>query len=230
MAIQAGILNVGGFLLCHRFVTHVTGYGTFFGIEISQLDYGAALGMLLVPLFFLFGSMASGFLVDVPIKLAQRPRYYLAFIAISLLIGVVFLGGILGYFGNFESGFHSREYLLLAVLCMACGIQNGTITTVSKSVIRTTHLTGITTDLGIGLTRMLNQRRLGKLIEGEARANLMRVGIILSFGLGSIIGAFLFQQFEYWGFLLPLLSSGGLALLMYNLQMVKSDSGNGSSI
>lgn len=52
MAFQAGILNIGGFMACHRFVSHITGFATFFGHEINQADNSHAFGMLAVPLFF----------------------------------------------------------------------------------------------------------------------------------------------------------------------------------
>ena len=78
------------------------------------------------------------------------PKYYITFGLIFALSSFVAGLGILGYFGNFgEPLMMSRDYLLLILLCLICGIQNGTITTVSKSVIRTTHLTGITTDLAL---------------------------------------------------------------------------------
>lgn len=56
MAFQAGVLNIGGFMACHRFVSHVTGFATFFGYELNQADSSHALGMLIVPLFFFIGS------------------------------------------------------------------------------------------------------------------------------------------------------------------------------
>ncbi|MCB0363343.1 MAG: DUF1275 family protein, partial [Bdellovibrionales bacterium] len=56
LAFQAGVLNVGGFLACGRFVSHLTGFAGFFGLEAARLRGLEALGMLTVPLFFLLGS------------------------------------------------------------------------------------------------------------------------------------------------------------------------------
>lgn len=183
MAFQAGIINMGGFMACHRFVSHVTGFATFFGYEVNQPNSDHAIGMLAVPLFFLFGAMLSGFLVDLRLKLHKKPKYYITFGLIFLLTLIVFSGGITGYFGNFgEPLASSHDYTLLALLCLICGIQNGTITTVSKSVVRTTHLTGITTDLGIGIVRYLNKEKFDY-NEDDSKANLMRLGIIIFFHL-----------------------------------------------
>jgi uncharacterized membrane protein YoaK (UPF0700 family) len=224
MAFQAGLLNIGGFMACHRFVSHVTGFATFFGYELTKPNPIHALGMLLVPAFFLLGCMLSGFMVDIRLKLHKRPRYYVSFGLIFFLILTVFILGLTDHFGVFgEPLDNGHDYILLAILCLTCGIQNGTITTVSKSVIRTTHLTGITTDLGFGIVRFFNRQKLREQNEygTESKAILMRSGIITFFILGSVIGGALFNQVGFLGFLLPTLSSGLLFLVMYYHQFLK---------
>lgn len=224
MAFQAGLLNIGGFLACHRFVSHVTGFATFVGVEINIRGHNQALGMLSVPLFFLSGAAISGFLVDLPIKTKQRPRYYISFGLIFFLLALVLAGGVAGFFGVFGEPLNlTRDYALLAILCLVCGIQNGTITTASRSVVRTTHLTGITTDLGLGIVRFLNRNKIGAEVEREGRANLMRIGIILSFTLGSVAGGFVFKRMEYWGFIIPVITSGILFSIMAYFQLIKAE-------
>lgn len=217
LAFQAGVINIGGFMACHRFVSHVTGFATFFGVEMSRSHYFDAIGMLAVPLFFLVGVMISGQLVDIRIRKHLNPQYHLTFGFIFILILIVFFGGVFNFFGSFGTPLDlKRDYLLLALLCLACGVQNGTISTVSKSMIRTTHLTGITTDFGLGLIRLANRGRKGLECHGESRATMLRLGIIFFFGLGSILGGVTFAEFGYLGFLLPVFSSGGLfALMLY---------------
>jgi uncharacterized membrane protein YoaK (UPF0700 family) len=222
MAFQGGLLNIGGFFACHRFVSHVTGFATLFGVGVSQHLYVPALGMLLVPLLFLSGSMISGKLVDIPIRIEKKPKYYVLFGVMFLLILIVIIGGENGYFGKFgEESVAFRDYLLLALLCLICGIQNGSVTTVSKAVIRTTHLTGITTDLGIGLVRVLHKKLLQGKVEEDLRANKMRIGIIFFFVFGSIVGGFVFRDFAYRGFLLPGLISGGLFSVTFYFQVIR---------
>ncbi len=193
MAFQAGMLNIGGFMACHRFVSHVTGFATFFGYEVNQTNLSHAAGMLAVPVFFLLGAMLSGFLVDLRLKLHKKPKYYISFGLIFLLLLIVLTGGLLNLYGPFGHPVNtSGDYALLILLCFICGVQNGTITSVSKSVIRTTHLTGITTDLGIGLVRLMNRSKIDEPMENEEKATYMRIGIITFFGLGSVIGGFIF--------------------------------------
>ena len=220
MAFQAGLLNIGGFMACHRFVSHVTGFATYFGYEVSQGNRQRAWGMLAVPLFFLFGAMLSGQLVDIRLKLHKKPKYYLVFGVVFALTMVVSMSGILGYFGQFGEPLNSsHDYVLLMLLCLICGTQNGTITSVSKSVIRTSHLTGITTDLGIGLVRLLNHRKLDDHVSNEKKASLMRLGIIFFFGFGSVVGGFIFNEFGHKGFLVPVLTSGILFFSMMYFQI-----------
>lgn len=224
MAFQAGLINIGGFMACHRFVSHVTGFATFFGYEINQHDPQSALSMLSVPLFFLLGCMLSGFLVDIRLKLHKRPKYYISFGLIFFLLLLILILGTFDRFGRFGEPFeYNRDYFLLATLCLICGIQNATITSVSRSVVRTTHLTGITTDLGVGLVRFLNRKKLREQNEygTESEANLMRIGIISFFVLGSLLGGFIFSHIGFLGFAVPAFSSGILFLTMYYFQFLK---------
>lgn len=224
MAFQAGVLNIGGFMACHRFVSHVTGFATYLGVEVSHNPDNAFhwVGMLVVPAFFLLGAMLSGQLVDIRLKLHKKPRYYFTFGVIFALTLIVFFGGLSGLFGKFgEPLAMRRDYLLLILLCLICGIQNGTITSVSKSVLRTTHLTGITTDLGIGLVRFMNRTKLNDTSNEVSRANLMRIGIILFFGFGSVAGGIAFKNFGYGGFAMPVITSGLLFSLMLYFQVIK---------
>jgi uncharacterized membrane protein YoaK (UPF0700 family) len=220
MAFQAGVLNVGGFMACHRFVSHLTGFATFFGVEISHHGFTQAIGILIVPLFFICGAMISGRLVDIRLKQGQKPKYYFIFGFMLILILISVIGGFNGVFGTFgEPSVHFHDYVLLALLCLVCGMQNGTITSVSKSVVRTTHLTRIATDLGIGIFRVLYQNRLSGPIDEEIKANLMRVGIISFFILGSVVGALVFSVNGYQGFLVPAFITGTLFLITFYFQV-----------
>lgn len=213
LAFQAGTINIGGYLACHRFVTHTTGFATLFGAEIAKGNIRTALGMFTVPLFFLTGSMIAGIFVDRRINQGLRPHYSIVMFLMAINMLFVLLLGINNNFGIFGSELLlEQDYYLLALLCLTSGLQNGTITVASSAVVRTTHLTGITTDLGIGLVRALTQSyRLPR--REEIQANWMRLGIILSYILGSWLAGVIFFKAEYWGFLLPFLISTGLWLM-----------------
>lgn len=222
LAFQAGLLNVGGFMACHNFVSHVTGFATLFGIGLGERSYAHALGLLLVPGCFLLGAMLSGMLVDLRLKLGKKPKYYIVFGVLFFLILIVEIAGFNKLWGKFgEPLEHPRDFALLGLLCLICGVQNATVSLVSKSVVRTTHLTGVTTDLGIGLVRVLNRHLLGVQAAGEGRANLMRIGIIFFFVLGSAAGFEIFRVWEFRGFILPTVISGLLFFATLYSQLEK---------
>ena len=205
LAFQAGAVNTGGFLACHRFVSHVTGFATFFGLEAANNQWDEAFGMLTVPLFFLAGAMASAFFIDRLRLHGERPRYALVLGTIALLFLVAALGGLHGSFGVFgEALVLGRDYFLLSLLCLACGMQNGLVSTASGHVIRTTHLTGLTTDLGLGLVRSLSALPGHQTLKRKEKTmNWLRFLTIVAFCMGAWVGALLFVSHGYAGFLMP---------------------------
>lgn len=211
MAFQAGAINTGGYLACHRFVSHVTGFGTLVGEEAAAGNFSNAMGMATVPIFFIGGGMLSAYLVDRRIQTGRPPLYPIVmFLILTLCLGVT-AGGKMGYFGEFGATLVDEDHFLLAALCLACGLLNATVTSAFGAIIRTTHLTGISTDLAIGLMRVLTHSHKIQPRINEIRANGMRMGIIASFILGSYISAHAYIHANYWGFLIP----GGIATILF---------------
>ncbi|MGZ3694586.1 MAG: YoaK family protein [Bdellovibrionota bacterium] len=201
LSFLAGSVNAGGFLAAQRFVTHLTGFATLFGIAAARGTWGSAFGILSVPVYFLGGVMLSAYFVDRRIYLNLRPRYGFVMSLVGGCLFLAALGGWLNWFGVFGHEPVLREdYFLLALLCGASGLQNAAISTASGASVRTTHLTGLTTDLGIGIVRAFYEPRRYK---AEMKAAWLRVGTIVSFLGGSAVGAFVYMKGQYLGFLLP---------------------------
>lgn len=204
MAFQSGVINAGGFLACHRFVTHTTGFATHFAVEFANSSFLHAAGMLSVPIFFLLGAMLAAFLVELKKIRGQSPYYALVFLLIALLMLYVVLAGSSGVFGIFGAEIQiSKAYYLLAALSMASGLQNAIIHPGRGSAIRTTHLTGLTTDMGVGLVRMLSKALAIEQKKEEVLFNWIRISIIVSFILGSTLSSYLFYQVQYLAFVVP---------------------------
>lgn len=209
LAFQAGFVNVGGLLACHRFVTHTTGFASQFGVEMAYQHYRVAIGIVSVPLFFLFGSCISAFYTDRRKILELKPNYTVLFFIMVFSYFLVTFLGINNFFGPFGTDLAiGEDYFLMGLLSFSSGIQNAMITSISSAVVRTTHLTGLTTDLGIGLVRIFSYKFQNPLREQELKANSMRLGIILSFIVGSWFGGYSFLEHNYYGFLVPLCISG----------------------
>jgi uncharacterized membrane protein YoaK (UPF0700 family) len=204
LAFTAGSINAGAFLAAGRFVTHMTGFGTLFGVEVANLRWEGALGILAVPAFFLMGTMVSAYMVDHRFHRGKRPHYDWVMLLEVLCLVAAAVGGQMNWFGNFGEPLKLKsDFTLLALLCMASGLQNAAITSATGSSVRTTHLTGITTDLGIGIVRALALKGRGKTHGQEVRANWLRAGTIISFYAGSVAGGILFLKAQYMGFYLP---------------------------
>jgi uncharacterized membrane protein YoaK (UPF0700 family) len=88
-------------------------------------------------------------------------------------------------------------------------MQNAVITSASGSVIRTTHLTGPATDFGIGIIR--NITKYPHPNKREVFATWCRFGIFVSFSLGSLVGALIFMNFHFTGFIVPVCISSFVA-------------------
>lgn len=206
LAFQAGAINAGAFIGAHRFVTHTTGFATHFGFELANRHEGAALGMLSVPLFFLLGAMVTSYLVDLPQSHGKPGNYVLPSVLIFLCVTAAMVLGELGVFTSFGAELVIRyDYPFLVLLCLASGLQNALITNSQGVVVRTTHLTGITTDLAVGIVRsVFGERRLSPArLAHDRMATKARAGIIGAFVLGSTVSAYLYLRAHYLGFLVP---------------------------
>ncbi len=207
-------MNTGGFLACHRFVSHMTGYGTYVGVEFGQTQYLQAFEMALAPLFFLAGAIYSGWLVDRRIALRQEPRLQRGMITMAALNLFIYLGEFSGWLGTFgEPLVLQRDFLLLFTLCFACGLQNGLFTGLTKGQVRTTHLTGPITDIGLNLVRTYTLERHDPERVRLSKLNLLRVKIVISFLSGSLIATLVFTRMTYEGFAVPTAIS--LCLIWY---------------
>lgn len=216
MAFQAGAINTGGYFACHRFVTHTTGFATLFGEKIAEGSIDQAFSLISVPAFFLIGAMISAVFVDKQKSEGKPPLYVVVFFLMSLFLLLVLLVGVSGGFGDFGAAENEwQNYNLMALLCLTSGMQNATVTTAFNSVVRTTHLTGITTDLGIGLVRMIFSNHLRVSRDEERKANWMRTGIIGFFILGAMFSAVIYLKSQYLGFVVPFVISVGLFLFSY---------------
>jgi uncharacterized membrane protein YoaK (UPF0700 family) len=204
LSFLAGNVNAGGFLACDRFVTHVTGFATLFGVAVGHGNLDIAIGILTVPFFFLLGSMISAYLVDRNIHFGRSPRYDFVMGLVGICLVIAAVAGKFELFTHFGDRLRMKQdYFFLVLLCISSGLQNAAISTSSGSTIRTTHLTGLTTDMGIGIVRALFSKSDRNQFLNEVAILKLRTGSVASFVFGSVTGAFLFLKTEYLGFLMP---------------------------
>jgi len=185
----AGIVNVCGLLAFGVLTTNVTGHFAFFSEELSRKDYATGLVFLLFTLCFLFGAFISNFLTELALKnKSKNPHFYPLLLEIVLItfVGVTFFEKNLTVLNS--------QFFAYALL-VAMGIQNALVTNVSKSVVRTTHLTGLFTDLGIDLSQLFFRKSEGEPSVLEKNITL-RFSIISFFFVGCLLGGILFYYFQ----------------------------------
>lgn len=186
LSFVAGIVNINGVLSMNILTTNVTGHFAFFSRDFVEGRYGPAVLFILYILFFLFGAFVSGFLIEWVWR--RKPSVSHAapmFLEMSILVIVAFSG---------HSASVRTEWIACALL-FAMGVQNALVTKVSKATVRTTHLTGLFTDLGIELSQVLFYK--GQVESRKLSGSiLLRVFIIVFFFLGGVCGGFLFHEYQ----------------------------------
>jgi uncharacterized membrane protein YoaK (UPF0700 family) len=155
------------------------------------------LGGLSMLISFIFGAVATALLVN----WGRRHRIHSEFTLPLLLEAIVLLlFGLAGAYLNIYKPLTVPTIALM--LCFVMGLQNAIITKISKAEIRTTHMTGIVTDMGLEIGRLLYWN---KSIEGNKThlviANRKKLKAhILIFGMflfGGIVGAVSFKTTGY---------------------------------
>lgn len=217
----AGAVNATGFLVVGVYTSHVTGSVARIGDELASHTYdGAIEAAWLVGAFFIGALTAAAFVERAP--LTARARYVGPLILEALTLA---LFAWLSWGGRIEV--QERLTLLRSLLCFAMGIQNALVTRLSKATVRTTHLTGVVTDIGIELVRVflwMSQRRRDfrlatapgyvarMALAPELRKLRLHVSILASFVLGAIGGPALYLRDKHLGILVPCLVLLSLAL------------------
>jgi uncharacterized membrane protein YoaK (UPF0700 family) len=213
LAFQAGYLNALGFLACGRYVTHVTGVGTQLGIGLANQKAFFVLELAGFPLSFILGSFFSGVFTIARIEREKKPLFEIVTFALPIGLFILMLSGMAGSFGLFgEELLLPRDFALLYSLSFVAGMQNGCFATLTKGQIRTTHLTGISTDIGTDFARLLFGKISGKERELTRLTNLSRIFTFISFTVGSILSVLVSRHLEYGSLIIPMLTSIGVAV------------------
>lgn len=179
LSFVAGLVNVCSFLSLQRFTTNVTGHFALFVEEIIKNDFRMAIIFFAFVISFFLGSLVSNTLVEIFSRYNETFKYTIP-VAIEAIL--IFIAG--SAYRLYDPG--NSDYLaMLLLFCM--GLQNSLVTRVSNSVVRTSHLTGLFTDLGIEVSQLFFIKNLYK--RSKIRLSIqLRLTIITFFFLGGLIG------------------------------------------
>jgi uncharacterized membrane protein YoaK (UPF0700 family) len=187
LAFVAGAVNAGGFLAVQRYTSHMSGI-------VSGIADDLVLGQAALALAFVGGAATTAVLIN----WARRRQLHGEF-ALSLMLEAALLlaFGLLG--ANLELFVDVFVPSTVLLLCFIMGLQNAIVTKISQAEIRTTHMTGVITDLGIELGRLAYWNR-------TSEANTAHVGrpdrdklkihavILALFFIGGLAGALAFKR------------------------------------
>lgn len=200
LCFAAGAVNATSMLACSRFVTHVTGTVTRIGAEVAHLNL--MLDFALVLAWFIAGAFMAGLMLHGSYYRGKAPPFSLPLTAAALITAVVAVMGHAGWFGPFGGDVDELgDFLHLCALGFAMGLQNAAVATSTGQLVRTTHLTGPATDLGVHLADLVvadaSTRDLAR------RHALLRAGKLLSYAVGAAVAAALCPKLAYLTLLVP---------------------------
>lgn len=196
LAFIAGAANAGGFLAVRQYTSHMSGI-------VSSIADNLAVGSMRVVAdgtaavaSFLCGALCTTLCIRWARNRRMQSQYALPLLVEALMLAFF---GIIGR--EFTGG---RVLGTVMLLCFTMGLQNAMITKLSGSVIRTTHLTGMITDIGISLGRLISRyREVEVQVEHELASLRLLSSLVLLFFLGGVTGALGFAHVGFF-FTLPL--------------------------
>jgi uncharacterized membrane protein YoaK (UPF0700 family) len=190
----AGATNAGGFLAVGQYTSHMSGILSSVADNLILGQVQLAMASVALVLSFLLGAMTTAWMVNWSLRRQMRSAF-----ARPLLIeaGLLLVFGIFGAaINHFATLFVPLTVLLL---CFIMGLQNAVITKVSHAEIRTTHVTGLLTDLGIELGKVFYFNRSSfpqKVVSNRRKLRILSL-LISSFFGGALLGAYGFKTFGY---------------------------------
>lgn len=187
LSFVAGIVNVSGILAFNELTTNVTGHFALFIRDVADFQFWKGTIYFLYIFSFLFGSFSSNFLIEI----YKENKKLNVFVIPSVIECLILLG--VAILSNF-SAFNYPE-LMVCLLLFAMGLQNSFVTKLSNAVVRTTHLTGLFTDLGIELSQLLFPKSHPNRKEIKSTIKL-RLYIIVFFFLGGLTAGFFYSTLQ----------------------------------
>lgn len=215
LALVAGVLNSVGFVAVAVYTSHMTGLTAMVADHLVLGDLRlVAVGVLAV-VAFTCGAACCALMFN----WARRRGLHSRYANVLLLEGLLMLA--FGLLAESLTWSH-RDLLFVPVLAFTMGLQNAVITKISGATIRTTHVTGMVTDIGIELGKFLYRSRLADAdpVTGDAGKLRLLAALVGLFFAGGVLGAL---GYVAAGF--PVLVPAALTLLVAAWRPLAADLG-----
>jgi len=194
MALIAGAVNAGGFLAIQQYTSHMTGIISRIADDLIVSDLTVVLAGIAALLSFIAGAATTAIFINWARRKKLHSEYALS---LALEAALLMMFGLLGANLNVLVEVFVPTTVLL--LCFIMGLQNAITTKISHREIRSTHMTGVVTDLGIELGRLIYWNRSKDFPPDEnVRVNRQKLKAYLlifsAFLIGAIFGALAFKE------------------------------------
>jgi uncharacterized membrane protein YoaK (UPF0700 family) len=197
LSFVAGAANAGGFLMVSQYTSHMTGIVSSVADQLILGRHELVLAGVGALLSFVAGAASSAILIN-----WARRRHLHSEFALSLLLEALLLlaFGMLGAHLTQPTGLFIPATVML--LCYIMGLQNAIITKISRAEIRTTHVTGLVTDIGIELGKLAYWNKTtdpdaGPPVLADRRRLALLARLLLMFFAGGVVGAFSFKSIGF---------------------------------
>nr|WP_067062133.1 YoaK family protein [Mucilaginibacter sp. L294] len=189
-AFVAGITDVVGLLAFLAFTSNITGDVANLAKNILQQNFASIILFAVWLLMFMIGAFVSNFIVQ---SLKHKSIYRAHSAPIILEIVILLFVAIYGH--NFYKETQWEREIVIGALLFAMGLQNGLVSNISGGLIKSTHLTGLFTDLGSELADWLHP--LTRKSEDVKNKIYVRVTILAFFIFGGLTGGYFFNLYEF---------------------------------
>lgn len=194
LAFVAGALNAGGFLAIGQYTSHMTGMLSSAADFLVLGNFPVVVTAFLSIVSFVLGAMSTAVMVNYSRRNSARNIYMPPLLIEAVLLLV---------FGLVGANLQTREFIDMSLtailLCYVMGLQNALVTKISNAEIRTTHVTGLMTDIGIELGKLFywNRQTDGQRdVYVMANRTKLRVhlALVVFFFIGGVAGALGFKH------------------------------------
>ncbi|GLH69676.1 DUF1275 family protein [Geothrix rubra] len=196
MAFVAGAVNAGGFLAVGHYTSHMTGVASTMADMMALGDMETALAALAMMLSFMAGAFLCTTLISLGQRRRMRSRYALTLVLES---GFLLVFGLMG--ARLETEIRFTLPTTVMLLCFIMGMHNAVTSIISGAAVRTTHMTGTVTDIGIELSRLAyvnrHQRPGRERIVANRQKLILLLLLLVSFIGGGVTGALAFKHVGY---------------------------------
>jgi uncharacterized membrane protein YoaK (UPF0700 family) len=148
LAFVAGGVNSAGYLGFGYFSANMTGNVSLISDHISAGDIYLGLAFLGIVAMFMAGAFSASLFIQIGKRYRLRAIFALTLLAEAALLMGIGLYALIA--GSSVSGLGT-----VGVISFSMGIQNAASTRISGSRVRTTHVSGVATDIGVGLAQLI---------------------------------------------------------------------------